>query len=99
VLEPPSRITTSVPAAVVTRCPGKLNASQPVLLPVMSPSLTMPLIACGASPAGDETQMAYLPLADVIAELTTVTGPAFGQVPFGQALSHTLIPLTGLPVV
>src|ERR1035441_29056 len=66
----------------------------------------MPLVALGASAAGARTRMAYLPLAEVVAEPVTVIGTGLPSLPsafttaaFGQALSHTLIPLTGLPSV
>jgi hypothetical protein len=48
----------------------KPDVSQPVLLPVMTEDLTLPLIAAGASAGSDGTRSAYLPVAEVAATFT-----------------------------
>jgi hypothetical protein len=65
-----------------------------------------PLVALGGSAAGAKIRIAYFPMVEVVAKPTTVTGTdppslvnAFTAAAFGQALSRTLMPLTGLPSV
>lgn len=48
----------------------KPDVSRPVLLPVMTGDLMLPLIASGASAGSDGTRSAYLPVARVAATLT-----------------------------
>jgi hypothetical protein len=55
----PDGSASIVPAAVCTRRREKLNASQPVLSPVMTANLMVPFVASGASAAGDKTRMAW----------------------------------------
>ncbi len=53
----------------------KPDMSQPAPSPVITENLTTPLIASGASADSDGSRSAYLPVAEVVAEPTTVTCP------------------------